>query len=110
MVRTRSSRLALSEHLSFLRHRLGLTQEDFAERAGITYKYYQAIEGGRRADIRLSTLAKLAEAHHMKLSEFFFLMETPGPALWAEAGAGYRAGPRRPAPAGKKARPAGKSR
>jgi transcriptional regulator with XRE-family HTH domain len=34
----------------------GLTKEEFAERSGISYKYYQAVEGGRKRDLRLLTL------------------------------------------------------
>lgn len=45
-----------------LRESLGLSQEAFAERAGLTYKYYQHVEAGRKRDIRFSTLAKLAKA------------------------------------------------
>lgn len=45
-----------------LRETRGLSQEAFAERAGLKYKHYQAIEAGRKTDIRFSTLAKLAKA------------------------------------------------
>lgn len=45
-----------------LREAKGLTQEAFAEKAGLAYKYYQHVEAGRRRDIRLSTLVKLAKA------------------------------------------------
>lgn len=45
-----------------IREGLDLTQEVFAERAGLGYKYYQSVEAGRRRDIRLSTLEKLAKA------------------------------------------------
>jgi transcriptional regulator with XRE-family HTH domain len=45
-----------------LREARGLSQEAFAERAGLKYKHYQAIEAGRKNDIRFSTLAKLAKA------------------------------------------------
>ncbi len=45
-----------------LREALGLSQEAFAERAGLKYKHYQAIEAGRKSDIRFSTLEKLAKA------------------------------------------------
>lgn len=45
-----------------LREALGLSQEAFAERAGLKYKHYQAIEAGRKIDIRFSTLEKLAKA------------------------------------------------
>lgn len=45
-----------------LRKALNLTQEAFAERAGLQYKYYQHLEAGRRLDIKFSTLQKLAKA------------------------------------------------
>ena len=44
-----------------LREARGLSQEAFAEKAGLGYKYYQHVESGRRRDIRLSTLEKLAD-------------------------------------------------
>ena len=52
-----------------LRETKGLTQEAFAEKAGLTYKYYQHVEAGRRRDIRLSTLEKLAKALNLQLWE-----------------------------------------
>ena len=58
---------ALLSRLRDLRTRRGLTQEQFAEQSGISYKYYQAIEAGRKRDLRLSTLIRLAAAHDMKL-------------------------------------------
>ena len=58
----------LLKRLRRLRQRAGLTQEEFAERAGMSYKYYQQIESGRKSDLRLSTLERLARAHGMKLS------------------------------------------
>jgi transcriptional regulator with XRE-family HTH domain len=58
----------LLKRLKRLRTQAGLTQEQFAERAGISYKYYQQIESGRKADLRLSTLERLANAHRIKLS------------------------------------------
>lgn len=47
-----------------------MTQERFAEKAGISYKYYQSIENGRKKDLRLSTLRKLSMACNLTLSEF----------------------------------------
>ncbi len=47
----------------------GLSQEAFAEKAGIGYKYYQHVESGRRRDIRLSTLIKIAGGLGLTLSE-----------------------------------------
>ena len=57
----------LLKRLRELRLRRGLTQEAFAEQAGFSYKYYQALEAGRKRDLRLSTLERLAEAHGMEL-------------------------------------------
>lgn len=39
-----------------------LTQEEVAELAGLTYKHYQSIEAGRKEEIWLSTVEKLAKA------------------------------------------------
>lgn len=52
-----------------LREAHGFTQESFAERAGLTYKHYQQVEAGRKPDIRLSTLIKMAEGLGLTLSE-----------------------------------------
>lgn len=52
-----------------LREARGLTQETFAERAGLTYKHYQQVEAGRKSDVRLSTLIKMAEGLGLKLCE-----------------------------------------
>ena len=52
--------------LKALRVESGLTQEEFAEKSGISYKYYQAVEAGRKKDLRLSTLDRLAKAHGLE--------------------------------------------
>jgi transcriptional regulator with XRE-family HTH domain len=49
----------------------GLSQEAFAERAGLTYKHYQAIEAGRKPKIQLPTIEKLAKGCGLELSELF---------------------------------------
>lgn len=67
----------LLARVKHLREGLGLTQEAFAERAGLGYKYYQSVEAGRRRDIRLSTLEKLAKACGLKLWELLNLDITP---------------------------------
>jgi transcriptional regulator with XRE-family HTH domain len=59
----------LLERIRSLRLERGLTQEAFAEKAQISYKYYQAIEAGRKIDLRLSTLERLARAHNLELWE-----------------------------------------
>ena len=40
----------------------GLSQEAFAERAGLKYKHYQALEAGRKLNFQFGTLLKLAKA------------------------------------------------
>jgi transcriptional regulator with XRE-family HTH domain len=52
-----------------LRLARGLTQEQFAEKSAMSYKYYQAVEAGRKRDLRLSTLERLATAHSLKVWE-----------------------------------------
>lgn len=59
----------LLERIRQLRAERGLTQEEFAEKAQISYKYYQAVEAGRKADLRLSTLERLAKAHGLQVWE-----------------------------------------
>jgi transcriptional regulator with XRE-family HTH domain len=51
------------------RKRHFLTQEQFSELSGVAYKYYQLIEIGKRIDLRLSTLEKLASAYSIGVSE-----------------------------------------
>lgn len=60
-----------------LREAHGLTQESFAERAGLAYKHYQQVEAGRKYDLRLSTLIKIAEGLGLKLSELFDFEASP---------------------------------
>jgi transcriptional regulator with XRE-family HTH domain len=57
----------LLARLRQLREVHGLTQEDFAELSGITYKYYQQIEAGRKPELRLSTLERLAKAYGIEV-------------------------------------------
>jgi transcriptional regulator with XRE-family HTH domain len=56
---------SLVERLRELRKRHSLTQEKFSEISGVAYKYYQLIEIGKRIDLRLSTLEKLAGAYEI---------------------------------------------
>jgi transcriptional regulator with XRE-family HTH domain len=60
---------SLLKRLKYLRKRAGLTQEQFAKRAGMGYKFYQQLEAGRKRDMRLSTLERLAKAHKIKVSQ-----------------------------------------
>jgi transcriptional regulator with XRE-family HTH domain len=59
----------LITRLRELREAHGLSQEAFAERAGLKYKHYQSIEAGRKIEMRLSTLQKLAKAFGLELWE-----------------------------------------
>jgi|ERR1017187_152777 transcriptional regulator with XRE-family HTH domain len=53
----------MTGHRKELRRIHNLTQEEFSERDGISYKYYQAVESGVKKDLRLSTLERLAKAY-----------------------------------------------
>jgi transcriptional regulator with XRE-family HTH domain len=44
-----------------------ITQEEFSERTGISYKYYQAVETGVKKELRISTLERLAEAYGIEV-------------------------------------------
>jgi transcriptional regulator with XRE-family HTH domain len=59
----------LLKRVRTIREHLGLSQEAFAERAGLKYKHYQSVEAGRKSDIRFSTLEKLATACQMEIWE-----------------------------------------
>ena len=60
---------SLLRRLRELRDANDLTQEAFAELAGINYKYYQEVEGGRKVELRFSTLEKFAAAYGIELWE-----------------------------------------
>lgn len=51
---------ALASRLRRLRQRHALTQEQFAESIGLNYKFYQQIEAGRKKQIWLETVERLA--------------------------------------------------
>lgn len=63
---SRTTQLLLAK-LKQLRLGRGWTQEEFSEKSGISYKYYQAVEAGRKKDLRLSTLERLAKAYQMEV-------------------------------------------
>ncbi len=52
----------LLESVKQWRKSRGLTQEEFAERAGLKYKHYQQLEAGRKMDFHFETFLKLAKA------------------------------------------------
>jgi transcriptional regulator with XRE-family HTH domain len=55
----------------------GLTQEQFAERAGIDYKYYQHVEAGRKPNLGMETLLKLAKGTKRELWELLKFDDAP---------------------------------
>ena len=61
-----------------------MTQEAFAERSEIPYKYYQQIEAERRRNLRLSTLEKLAAAYGLQVYQLL-APEPPSQAKAAKA-------------------------
>lgn len=58
------------------REGLGLTQEEFAERAGIHRTYLSDIERGSR-NVSLLNIERLASALSMDISELFHRVERP---------------------------------
>src|SRR5213595_108790 len=78
-----------------LREILGFSQEAFAEKAGLKYKHYQAIEAGRKIDIRVSTLEKLAKACGLDPSELLDFKTDPVVLTEDRAKDGFQATPRK---------------
>jgi transcriptional regulator with XRE-family HTH domain len=71
--------LELAQRLRWLRQCLGLTQEEFAEHAGLSYKFYQQIESGRKKHVWLETLERIAAG--FGLESWQLLAPTPPPVL-----------------------------
>ncbi len=63
------SLLELGNRLRELRAKHGLTQEEFAQIAGIGYKFYQVIESAKKKQIWLSTIERLANAYSLEAWE-----------------------------------------
>lgn len=61
------TQINLVQRLKVLRKIHNLTQEEFSERTGISYKYYQAVEGGVKKELRISTLERLAGAYGIEV-------------------------------------------
>lgn len=62
--------LFIGKRLKDLRLQANLTQEQFAEKAGFNYKFYQNLESSRNKYIRLDTIERLAKSHNIPLWEF----------------------------------------
>ncbi|MBZ9752492.1 helix-turn-helix transcriptional regulator [Deinococcus sp. HMF7604] len=59
---------AIGLRLQAARLRLGLNQDDFADRAGVHRSYVGMLENGKK-DLRLSMLYRLAEATELTVAE-----------------------------------------
>jgi len=70
-----SSVSSLIFNLKALRLRHDVTQEEFALIAGFNYKYYQEIESGRKKQVLLETVDRLAYAYGVKPADL--IQETP---------------------------------
>lgn len=57
----------LVQRLKVLRKIHGVTQEEFSEHTGISYKYYQLVESGVKKELRISTLERLANAYDIEV-------------------------------------------
>ncbi|MDR1145038.1 MAG: helix-turn-helix transcriptional regulator [Verrucomicrobiales bacterium] len=57
----------LRDRLRKLRAQRDLTQEEFAHAAGLDYKFYQSIEAGRRTELRVSTLERIAKVYGLEV-------------------------------------------
>ena len=55
-------RTQLAQRLRKLRNKLGLTQEEMAERVGMDVRYYQRLESNKPNAVKIDTLDKLAKA------------------------------------------------
>lgn len=64
-------RSVFSKNLKRLRTKKGLTQEQLAEKLGITVRYVQLLEGKQCPDVKLDTIAGIAKAVSAKPKDFF---------------------------------------
>lgn len=55
--------MRLLKNLRLLRKRHSISQERIAELSGLDYKFYQAVEAGRRPNVTLATLDNIAEVY-----------------------------------------------
>ncbi len=60
----------IARRLRELRLRHELTQEEFAQVAGFSFKFYQQLESGTKKQIWLETVERLATAYGLSVSAF----------------------------------------
>jgi transcriptional regulator with XRE-family HTH domain len=69
----------LRRNLRSARLNAGLTQQAFAEKAGVSYKYYQDLEAGRIEGLTLATIERLATAWRVEGWKVFHPDAVPTP-------------------------------
>ena len=62
--------IKVGKRIKDLRHKLGISQEELADKAGIHRTYIASLEVGKR-NVSVVTLEKIAIALEVSLSEFF---------------------------------------
>jgi len=70
---TEDIRLKFAKKLRQLRQQKGLTQEELAWRAGISYKHLQKLESKNPSPVKITTVEKLAhalEVNRLKFMDF----------------------------------------
>ena len=60
----------VGKRIKELRNKLGLSQEAFADKAGIDRTYINSVENGRR-NISIKNLEKITKALNLPLKDFF---------------------------------------
>ena len=67
----------LCARLRALRKKHDLTQEAFTEIAQMNLKHYQEIEAGRKRELRLSTIERIAKAYEIEVYQLFAPSDPP---------------------------------
>lgn len=62
-------RVSYAKRLRKLREEHGYTQQRVSDLADVEYKHIQRLESRRPCDVKLSTMAKIAKAFEITLSE-----------------------------------------
>lgn len=63
-------KLLVGKRVKELRNKLGVSQEELADLAGLDRTYITSVESGRR-NISIANIEKLAKALNVTLAEFF---------------------------------------
>lgn len=75
----------IGERIAELRRARGWSQEELADRSGISWGYIRLLEGGHRRNIQAQTAIKLANAFEITVDELLrekkVLIDTPSIAL-----------------------------